>query len=117
VTSTANDKGIQFDPTAAAARDTTVPAHGAGQDRSQAMPYPKLADRVATDGPAALEHELRRLIRDARRHRVTPLLVTILADRSQPDIARQRAFGRVLAELACAHDTRPHQAHTEDDAA
>jgi hypothetical protein len=79
--------------------------------------YDELADRVATDGPAVFEQELRRLIRVARRHGVTPLLVTILADPSQPDIVRQRAFGRVLAELQRVPKTRSHPAHTEDAAA
>ena len=58
-----------------------------------------LAERVATQGPGAVELELRHFIRDARRRHATPLLVAILADPSQPDVARQRAFGRIRAEL------------------
>ena len=58
-----------------------------------------LASRVATQGPGAVEPELRHFIRDARRRHAMPLLVAILADPSQPDVARQRAFGRILAEL------------------
>ena len=115
VTSIPENKGMQIDPTAVAARNSTAPAHGA--DQSQSVPYAELADRLATHGPAALQGELRRLIRDARRHGVTPLLVTILADPAQPDVARQRAFGRIVAELERPHKTRSHPAHTANDAA
>ena len=58
-----------------------------------------LAERVATEGPATKERELRRFIRDARRWKATPLLLAILADPSQPEVARQRAFGELHAEL------------------
>ncbi len=59
----------------------------------------ELAERVATLGPAAVEPELQRFIREARRHNATLLLVAILADRTQPEVVRQRAFGRLHAEL------------------
>ncbi len=108
---------MEIDPAAVAVHNSTVPAHGAEHDQSHQVPYAKLADRLATHGPAALQSELRRLIRDARRHGVTPLLVTILADPAQPDVARQRAFGRILAELERPHETHPHPAHTANDAA
>jgi hypothetical protein len=94
-----------------------VPTGDADHDHSQPVPYAELADRLATQGPAALQRELRRLIRDARRRGVTPLLVTILADPGQPDVARQRAFGRILAELGHPDKTRPHLAHIANDAA
>ena len=58
-----------------------------------------LAERVATLGPAAVEPELQRFIREARRHNATLMLVAILADRTQPEVVRQRAFGRLHAEL------------------
>ena len=108
---------MPLDATAGAARNSTVPAHGAEHDESQPVSYDELADRLATHGPAVLHSELRRLIRDARRHGVTPLLVTILADTAQSDVARQRAFGRILAELERPHETRPHPAPTANDAA
>jgi hypothetical protein len=108
---------MQIDPTAVAARNSTVPAHGAEHDQSQPVSYAELADRVATHGPAALQSELRSLIRDTRRHGVAPPLVTILVDPAQPDVARQRAFGRILVELERPHETRPHPAHTANDAA
>jgi hypothetical protein len=103
---------MQLDATAVAARNWTVPAHGADHDQSQPVPYAKLAERLATHGIGALQNELRRLIRDAHRHGVRPLLVTILADSAQPDVARQRAFGRILAELERPHESRPHPART-----
>ena len=59
----------------------------------------ELAERVATHGPAAVEPELRRFVREARRHNATLLLVAILADPNQPEVARQRAFGQLHAEL------------------
>jgi hypothetical protein len=69
--------------------------------------YADLADRVATQGPAAVEGELRGFLRDARRRNVTPVLVAILADASRPDVARQRAFGRIHAELERHHRSAP----------
>jgi hypothetical protein len=59
-----------------------------------------LAERLATEGPAAVEHELCCFVDHARMHGATPVLVSILTDVSQPDVARQRAFGRILVELA-----------------
>jgi hypothetical protein len=43
---------------------------------------------------------------------VTPLLVDILADPSEPEVARLRAFGRVATELATLTSV-----HTGHDAA
>jgi hypothetical protein len=77
----------------------------------------ELADRLATHGPAALQGELCRLVRDALRHGVTPLLVAILADPRQPDVARERAFGRIVTELERVQKTRPQPTHTATDAA
>jgi hypothetical protein len=108
---------MQTNQTAVAARNSTVPARGAEHDETQPVGLADLAERLATDGPVALQRELRCLIREARRHGVTPLLVTILADPSQPDVARQRAFGRVLAELERPHEPQPHPARTASDAA
>jgi hypothetical protein len=62
-----------------------------------------LAERVASQGPAAVETELRRFIREARMRHATPLLVAILADPAQPEVARQRAFGRLCAEIDQLH--------------
>jgi hypothetical protein len=56
---------MQIDPTAVAARNSAVPAHGA--DSSRPARYAELADRFASHGPAALHGELRRPTRDAPR--------------------------------------------------
>jgi hypothetical protein len=117
VTSTPQDKRMQIDPTAVAARHPTVPLQGADPDPSRSIPYAELAERVATHGPDALRSELHRLTRDARCRGVTPLLVTILADPSPPDVARQRAFGRFLAELERRNDMEVRPVHTQDDGA
>jgi hypothetical protein len=61
--------------------------------------FEDLAHRLAANGPAAVEHELRRFLGQARERGATPLLVAILADADEPDIVRQRAFGRILTEL------------------
>jgi signal transduction histidine kinase len=58
-----------------------------------------LADRLAAHGPGAVERELERFVGHARRHRVTPVLLSILADPGQPDVVRERAFGRIGVEL------------------
>jgi hypothetical protein len=58
-----------------------------------------LADRLATHRPHALERELARFVEHARRRGVPPVLLSILDDPTQPDVARQRAFGRIMAEL------------------
>jgi hypothetical protein len=102
---------MQIDPTGLAARNSK------GADQSPPIPYAELADRLATHGPAALEGALRRLIRDARCHGVTPLLVTILADPAECDVARQRAFGLIVGELERRRKTRAYPAHTASDAA
>ena len=56
--------------------------------------------------PAGVEAELARFAAYARRCGVTPLLVAVVADSAQPDVARQRAFGRIAVELAAATTSR-----------
>lgn len=51
----------------------------------------------ATTTPAAVE--LCRFADHARVHGATPVLMSILTDVPQPDVAGQGAFGRILAEL------------------
>lgn len=65
-----------------------------------------LARRVATHGPEAVELELRRFAADARSRCVAPLLTSILTDKREPTVVRQRAFGRILTELANARPGR-----------
>jgi hypothetical protein len=77
----------------------------------------ELATRVAIQGPGALELELRQFIRYAAARGVTPLLVSVFGDPGQPDVVRQRAFGRIHAELerSPANPTRSNL--NENDAA
>jgi hypothetical protein len=79
--------------------------------------YADLAARVAAQGPAAVETELWRFIREARRRHATPLLVAILADPSQPEVARQRAFGQIHAELEQPHRSAAPTVPSDHDAA
>lgn len=58
-----------------------------------------LAERLASFGPGTLTIELHRFARDALRRGACPLLVSVVADASQPDVARLRAFGRIMADL------------------
>ena len=67
---------------------------------SQPIPLGDLAGRLAQNGAAALEAELARFVDHARTLGASPVLLSILADREQPDVARQRAFGRIVTEIA-----------------
>ena len=87
------------------------------EDEGMHPDHADLAERVATEGPAAAGAELRRFIREARRRSATPLLVAILADPSQPEVARQRAFGKLHAELDRAHRAVALTVPRDDDAA
>jgi hypothetical protein len=58
-----------------------------------------LADDLAAFGPRALELELARYARDARALGASPLALAILEDRTAPEVARQRAFGHVVASV------------------
>jgi hypothetical protein len=57
---------------------------------AQPAGFRDLAERLAADGPAAVENELCRFVDHARVHGATPVLVSILTDVSQPDVVRQR---------------------------
>jgi hypothetical protein len=68
------------------------------------MPQPASFDDVAaalaSNGPAAVHDALTRFVTLATARGATPSLLSILADESQPDVARQRAFARLATELA-----------------
>lgn len=68
-----------------------------------------LAERLAAFGPGTLTIELHRFARDARRSGACPLLLSVLVDPAHPDVARLRAFGRIMADL--------HRPTTEIDTA
>jgi len=65
-----------------------------------------LASDLESFGFAGQEVALRPVLRAARAAGVTPLLVDILADPSEPEVARLRAFGRVATELATLTSVR-----------
>ena len=77
----------------------------------------ELTERMATDGPAGVDIQLRLFVRDARRRNVNPLLLDILTDHSQPDVARQRAYGRILTELGRDRRSPSVTTSNEHDAA
>jgi hypothetical protein len=63
-----------------------------------------LAWSVAQDGVEAHRAELLSVGREARARGVSPVLVDVLLDASQPEVARQRAFGAVAAALGAQPD-------------
>lgn len=76
----------------------------AARRRSRPAPPPvaegaDLAERLASFGPGTLTIELHRFARDALRRGACPLLVSVVDDAAQPDVARLRAFGRIMADL------------------
>jgi hypothetical protein len=63
-----------------------------------------LAWYLASDGFVGRENAVRQVVRTARAQGVPAVLTEVLADPSEPAVARLRAFGRVAALLA---STRP----------
>lgn len=59
-----------------------------------------LALELAESGPARIEDELARFVRAARRYGVDPLLGSIVLDRGEPHVIRQRAFGTMHQQVA-----------------
>ena len=67
--------------------------------RTPQTSFSRLADAVAADGLTAHNDALADLAAIAYRSGVRSRLLAVLTDRSQPEVARERALGRVLAEL------------------
>jgi GNAT superfamily N-acetyltransferase len=63
-------------------------------------PASDLARQLAETGPSEIEDELTRFVSAALRHGADPLLGSIVLDRSQPDVTRQRAFGALHQQFA-----------------
>jgi hypothetical protein len=59
-----------------------------------------LAWDLASDGFVGRENAVRQVVRTARSRGVPAVLTEVLADPSQPAVARLRAFGRIAALLA-----------------
>ena len=68
---------------------------GLGRDQ-----YFDLARDLEQDGFRGHELTIRQVANSARAAGVSPVIVAILADPSEPEVARLRAFGRVAAALA-----------------
>jgi hypothetical protein len=92
------------------------PADDAGVTRRQPATLDDLAERVAL-GPRDVELELRQFIRYARARGATPLLLSVLADPTQPDVVRQRAFGEIHVELEHSRTTPSRTDIDDNDAA
>ena len=60
----------------------------------------ELAFELAESGPARIEDELERFVRAAQRHGADAMLGSVVLDRRQPDVVRQRAFGAVHRQVA-----------------
>lgn len=67
---------------------------------SLGAPASDLAFELAEFGPTKIQDELVRFVRAAQRYGADPLLVSIILDRSEPDVTRQRAFGMVHFQVA-----------------
>ena len=59
-----------------------------------------LAADLAASGFAGHDAAIRSIVHAARARGVSPVLVGILADPREPEVARLRAFGRVAAALS-----------------
>jgi hypothetical protein len=71
----------------------------------------ELAWDLASAGFAGRENAVRQVVRTARAQGLRPVLVDLLADPRQPDVARLRAFGRIAQLLAAtASDAVSHAA-------
>jgi GNAT superfamily N-acetyltransferase len=67
-----------------------------------------LAFQLAESGPTGVEDELARFVRAARRYGVDPLLGSIVLDRGESSVTRQRAFGTLHQQVArLAEEPRP----------
>ena len=64
-----------------------------------------------------MHDDLTRFVESAAARGGTPSLLAILADRDQPDLARQRAFGRIADELATLRSDSAQHRPDKSDAA
>ena len=63
-----------------------------------------LAWALESDGIRGHEVSIRQVVRSARAAGVSSVAVDILADPSEPEVARLRAFGQVASALAASGD-------------
>lgn len=67
--------------------------------------FDQLARSISVNGISQFEDEVAAFVKRAVRRGAPPVLVSVLSDRSSPEVARERAFGRLAMFLA-----RPHRA-------
>jgi hypothetical protein len=78
----------------------------------------ELAWDLESRGFEGHEVAVRQVVRSARAAGLSRTLVDVLADPTEPEVARLRAFGHVAAALAAgAPDTGEHTDHSGHDAA
>ena len=90
-------------PAPAAIRRAAAPMRTAPTQRPatlNAEALMRLGFVVDRDGIAAHEDAAQAVVDAATRKGIRPILVEILADRREPAVARQRAFGRLTLALA-----------------
>jgi hypothetical protein len=69
-----------------------------------------LGEEIAADRISSVDHHLGALARAARRQQLVPASCDVLTDPTQPEVARARAFAKVvsaLTEARPASDFRP----------
>jgi hypothetical protein len=99
------------------ARRHAATAPAAVTPLARSLPFDELATRFAAEGSAAVRDELNRFVVLAAARGVTPTLLSILADDDQPDVARQRALGRIVAKLTSPVRGSADEASGTSDAA
>ncbi|MDQ3782798.1 MAG: hypothetical protein M3349_07665 [Actinomycetota bacterium] len=62
--------------------------------------FDQLARSISVNGIGQFEDEVAAFVTRAVRRGAPPVLVSVLSDRSSPEVARERAFGRLAAFLA-----------------
>jgi hypothetical protein len=77
--------------------NTTISIHADELDLAGLL---DLSWDLAYDGFEGREPSIRQVVRLARAAHVSPVLVDVLADTSEPEVARLRAFGRIAAVAA-----------------
>jgi hypothetical protein len=93
--------GTEATPGDVGVREKPLPVRDQGGDAESLLAAAEeLAFEFAEFGPARIEEELKRFVRAAQRHGADATLGAIVLDRSQPDVARQRAFGAVHRQVA-----------------
>jgi hypothetical protein len=79
---------------------------GASGGDAAAASAASVAYLVAEHGLRGNEPAVAHVLRLARRHHVLPVHAAVVADRSLPDVVRERALGRLLAGLPRRADAR-----------